>query len=284
MLAPGSRIEDYEVVRLVAVGAMCHVYEANTMPLGHPVALKVLHGMWCSDKNIVARFVNEASILQTIRHSHIVTLLMSGTLPDGSPYMVLEWLPNNLAHALAAARGPLAPNTAAHIASQIASALAALHERGIVHRDLKPANVLLDRESIDDAQVRLADLGLAKVRPEQRGEPIAIGHISTGGSALLGTWDYMAPEQWIKSKTVEPKADVYSLGVLLFQMLAGRLPFVAEQAKDLMALHLFKDPPMDRLQERAPARLRELVGRMLQKTPSTRPGLEEVLGELAEVR
>jgi serine/threonine protein kinase len=284
MLAPGSRVEDYEVVRLVAIGAMCHVYEAHaTTHLGRSAAVKVLHFTWCSDEGLVKRFFNEARILETIRHPHVVSLLSSGRLSDSAPYMVLEWVPGNLARALVDAEGALDASMAARIALQLATALGALHGQGIVHRDLKPANVLLDRDDLADAQVRLADLGLAKVRPAQEGAPIGIAHISTGGSTLLGTLDYMAPEQWIDSKTVDPRADVYSLGVLLFQMLAGRLPFVAEQPKDLMALHLFEDPPMARL-EGAPAALRDLVGRMLKKTLSTRPAMAEVIGELAAVR
>jgi serine/threonine-protein kinase len=214
MLAPGSRVEDYEVVRLVAIGAMCHVYEAHMTQLGRPVAVKVLHWMWCSDEGLVTRFLNEARILQTIRHPHVVSLLASGKLPDGAPYMVLEWVPGNLARALVDAGGALDPSTAARIALQIAAALAALHKLGIVHRDLKPANVLLDQYDLAGAQVRLADLGLAKVQPVQDGERIAVAPISTGGSTLLGTLDYMAPEQWIKSKTADPRADVYSLGAV----------------------------------------------------------------------
>jgi serine/threonine-protein kinase len=107
-----------------------------------------------------------------------------------------------------------------------------------------------------------------------------MAHVSTGGSALLGTWDYMAPEQWIKSKTADAKADVYSLGVLVFQMLAGRLPFVAEDAKALMALHLFEDPPMKRLRDEVPRDLRGLVERMLHKLPKSRPTMHEVVEQI----
>lgn len=269
------------MVRLLAMGAMCQVYEARSVTSARPVAVKVLHEVWCSDEGIVARFANEAHLLQGIRHPNVVHVLSSGKLADGQPYMVLEWLPGNLGSALLAARGGIEPRVAARVALQVARALSALHERAIVHRDLKPANVLLDRSDLVEARVCLADLGLAKVRGAQPGAPKPPGYVSTGGSELLGTWDYMAPEQWIKSKTVDPKADVYSLGVLLFQMLVGRLPFVAEEPKDLMALHLFETPPMARLGERAPAALRHLVGRMLAKTASGRPAMEEVIGELS---
>ncbi|WP_437876880.1 serine/threonine-protein kinase [Sorangium sp. So ce513] len=283
MLAPGARVESYEVVSLVDIGAMCHVYEARSEDGARSVALKVLHEVWCADETIVARFVNEASLLRSIQHPHIVPLLASGTLPAGTPYMVLEWLPSNLARVLADADGGLLPRVAARLASQIGAALVALHSRGIVHRDLKPDNVLLDACDVAGARVRLADLGLAKIRADPRTQELALGHVSTGGSALLGTWDYMAPEQWIKPKDAGPPADVYALGVLLFQMLAGRLPFVAEQPKHLMALHLFESPPMQRIDERTPPVLRALVGRMLGKVPATRPTMQEVVGDLGSV-
>jgi eukaryotic-like serine/threonine-protein kinase len=284
VLAPGTRVERFEVVSLVDIGAMCHVYEARSEESARTVAIKVLHDAWCADEAIVTRFFNEAGVLRSLQHPHIVALLASGTLPAGSPYMILEWLPSNLAHALIDAASGLPPRTAARVAGQIATALLALHGRGIIHRDLKPDNVLLDACDLVEAQVRLADLGLAKVRPEARSEELVVGHVSTGRSTLLGTWDYMAPEQWVKSKTAGAEADVYSLGVLLFQMLTGRLPFVADQPQHLMALHLFESPPMDRLGERTPAALRDLVGQMLNKIPSMRPAMQEVIGRLEGLR
>jgi eukaryotic-like serine/threonine-protein kinase len=284
MLGPGFRVEDYEVLAVVAVGAMCQVYEARAAAgAKQSVAVKVLHESWRDEQDIVTRFLNEASILRGFEHPHIVRLLASGSLSTGAPYMVLEWLPSTLECALAEAESVPDPRTAARLAREIATALATLHARGIVHRDLKPANVLLDACGLAVAQAKLADLGLAKVCPEPQGEQIAVGHVSTGGGTQLGTWDYMAPEQWIKSKTVDARADVYSLGVLLFQMLSGRLPFIAEEPMDLMMLHLLDRPPMDRLGERVPAAFRELVGEMLAKKASGRPSIEEVIQRLGEV-
>lgn len=280
MLAPGLIIENYEIVRLVAVGGMCHVYEARSKGESSSVAIKVPHTSWTADQEISRRFLNEARVLQEIRHPHVVTLLAAGTLPDGAPYMILQWLPFHLARVMAECQNMLTPARVIRLAAQIARALAALHDRGIVHRDIKAANVLLDVPDVDRAQVRLADLGLAKVVSERSNHPAALAHVSTGGSVLLGTWDYMAPEQWIKSKNVDAKADVYSLGVLVFQMLAGRLPFVAEAPKALMTLHLFEEPPMKRLNERVPAALKILVERMLYKLPKLRPAMHEVLEQL----
>jgi len=282
MLLPGSRVGEYEVARLAAAGAMCDVYEARQAPGGRRVALKVLNESWCLQGDVVGRFLNEARLLQGIRHPHVVALLACGSLPNGPPYMVLEWLPISLADALSGAAGRAAtPAEAVRVALQMADALGALHERGIIHRDLKPENVLLDVNDLAVAHSRLADFGLAKVRGAQATD-IAAVHVSTGGSVALGTWDYMAPEQWIKSKDAGPKADVYALGVLLFQMLAGRLPFRAEQPKDLMCLHLFEDPPLHLLGERTPAVVRDLVARMLSKTAPARPSMQEVLAGLSE--
>lgn len=283
MLGPGARVAGYEVVRLAGLGAMCHVYEARGAADGQRVALKVLHGSWCSDEEVLARFDNEASILRTTRHRHVVGLLGSGKLSGGAPYLVLEWLPRNLAQVLAEKGGPLEIRTASRFALHIASALGALHARGIVHRDLKAANVLVDRDDLAEAEVRLADLGLAKVSAHGERALVTPGGVSTGGSAMLGTWDYMAPEQWIKSKAVEPASDVYSLGVLLFQMLTGGLPFLAERSSDLMSLHLFAAPPLGRLPEETPAPLMDLVGQMLGKVPSTRPRTEVVSAQLLEI-
>lgn len=280
MLEPGTMAGEYEVIRLAGSGATSDVYEGREVGQAQRVAIKVLNEEWRSESEICARFINEARLLGSIRHQHIVSLLATGHLPAGTPFMVLEWLPDHLAGVLAQ-RGALEVSTAAEFAAQIARGLAALHERGIVHRDLKAANVLLSDPDPARARACLADLGLAKVRPERAEDGPVLEHVSTGGGARLGTWDYMAPEQWMKSKTVSPKADVYSLGVLLFLMLAGRLPFSADQAKALMFLHLFEEPLMGALASVAPPELVKLVADMLAKTAPPRPAMAEVVERLS---
>ncbi|WP_441291242.1 serine/threonine-protein kinase [Sorangium sp. KYC3313] len=288
MLASGSCVGRFELVRRVASGSMSEVYEGREAGSGRPVAVKVLRDAFCMDADTIARFLNEARMLERVRDPHIVGLVDCGRLPGGPPFMALEWLPASLHDVLASAGSGLSLHAAARVASQIAHGLLSLHERGIVHRDLKPANVLLDQRDPAVARAKLADLGLAKMPRASASEEASRGTVaatllpvSTGGAALLGTCEYMAPEQWLKSKDVEPKADVYALGVLLFQMLTGQLPFVGEDKGALMCLHLFERPPLHLLDHLASEELRDLITRMLSKRPWLRPDMREVLDPLA---
>jgi eukaryotic-like serine/threonine-protein kinase len=287
VLASGLRIQGYEVVRRIALGAMSEVYEARHLLSGSPVAIKVLQDEWCHDGELLARFLNEAHSLEAVRHPHLVTLLDWGTLPQGRPFMILEWLPFNLGGALASG-GTTTPSIAARVGAQVADALATLHDCGLVHRDLKPANVLFADQDLAVAQMKLADLGLAKVVPDRPAdrllgnvEPAGLVPLSTGGSAVLGTWDYMAPEQWVQSKTVGPQTDVYALGVLVFQLLAGRLPFLAEAPKDLMYFHILEPPPLRLLDEVVAPATRAFIARMLSKVATDRPAMREVMTVMA---
>ena len=288
MHAAGSRVGDYDLVRYVTSGAMSEVYEGRRSGSETSVAVKILHLDLCLYPNVVTRFLNEALALEALKHERIIALFAWGRLPETPPFMVLEWLPCSLEQALARAAGPLSTAVAARIGAQIAEAAAALHDRGIVHRDLKPANILLTEDNLTRAETKLADFGLMKVLGRKAenavpgaAAPIDLFPLSTAGSDLLGTCESMAPEQWIQSKSVDARADVYSLGVLLFQMITGALPFVAAQPKDWMALHTLRTPPLDRLDELAPLPLRELIARMLSKKIAPRPTMREVMSELA---
>ena len=291
MLTPGLRIGDYELLRYIATGAMSDVYEGRRSDGGPSVALKVMHEDLCAHADLLTRFHNEARALEALRNARLITLFAWGILPEGPPYMVLEWLPHSLEQVLTRAGGSVLAPVAARVGAQIGEALAALHDSGVIHRDVKPANVLLADEDLSRAEMKLADLGLCKVFREgaagaglEKAAVIPVFPLSTGGSDLLGTWEYMAPEQWIQSKTAGPKADVYSLGVLLFQMVAGRLPFTAEEQREWMAFHVLRSPPLDLLEGRASPPLRTLIARMLSKKAAERPTMRESAEELAALQ
>ncbi len=273
-LPPGASLGGYVVSRHVITSGMSEVYEARDARTGSRVAVKLMSPELCSQPELVARFQNEGRMLQHVPHEHIVRVFTLGELPRGPPYMVLEWVPWSLREELARAVA-LPASAAMRLGQQLASALTAMHERGFVHRDLKPSNVLLSPGADSGWRVKLADLGLAKALSSGAEPPVTLP-ISTGGSTCLGTCDYMAPEQWIASKTVGIPADVYALGLLLFQMLAGQLPFMATRQKDWMRLHLFERPQIERLEGRAPADLRTLISRMLAKEAAQRPSLHEI--------
>lgn len=290
MLSPGSRIGDYQLVRYAATGATSEVYEGAHLQSGQRVAVKVLHPELCRHQELVQRFLNEGHTLQQLHHVHIVSALAYGLLPEGPPYMVLEWLPMDLHRTLSGLASPLPPRAALRIISQLSNALESLHERGIIHRDLKPSNVLLPHAQLDSLDVKLADLGLAKVlpddplgttRPGQPTQPLL--PVSTANGALLGTWEYMAPEQWIHPKHVDTKADVYALGVLSFQLLTGRLPFIAEQQQDLMYFHLMTAPPVELLLGIVPETACALISAMLDKRPAPRPTAHDLTKSLSQL-
>lgn len=278
---PKSFVEKYQIIRCVSQGYVSFVYEARAPGESTSVAIKILREFWAPETEMAKRFANEHHALQSLHHPNLVRLLHTGHLPSGQPYMVLDWCPFDLAKVLLARNGGVSSVVTARIGAQIARGLRYLHEKGIIHRDIKPSNILLDTDNLDTAQVCLSDLGLSKVARDHRS---AAGmNISTAGTKQFGTLDYMAPEQWVKSKTVTGAADVYSLGVLLFQLISGTLPFVAEDAKGLMAMHLFKKPPMKWLGGDVSPALREMVERMLGKTPDERPSIGEVLKKLETI-
>ncbi|MFE8601697.1 serine/threonine-protein kinase [Archangium violaceum] len=279
MLAPGTRVGEYLLVRCVAVGATSEVYAARHATRREPAAVKVLSPEWCLHPEVVSRFLNEARTLQELRHPHLIQGLAAGVLPEGPPFMVLEWRPEDLHHALAHEGGRLAVPEGVQVLRQLAEVLAMLHARGIVHRDLKPANVLVSQRKPGAWCVQLADLGLAKRLATASGPDAALP-VSTAGSSLLGTGDYMPPEQWRSPKTVDDRADVYALGVLGFQLLSGRLPFIAGEQQSLMFCHVVRPPPLELLEGVAPAALRSLLARLLAKKAPERPSMAEVLGLL----
>src|SRR6185436_18397920 len=221
------------------------------------------------EASMVQRFLNEARAVNDIRHPRIVEVLDAGRLASGTPYIVMEHLTGESLAARLRQEGRLPLAVAVGIARQIAGALGAAHARGIVHRDLKPENVFLCEGGGGDGDptVKVLDFGIAKLRADLAGGGAETR--PTGG--LLGTPQYMAPEQWRTGVVADARIDVYALGLIVFEMLSGTPPFMGDSWVDLLHLHISGAPP--RLRERGvevPAALEAVVRRALAKEPGDR--------------
>jgi eukaryotic-like serine/threonine-protein kinase len=254
--AAGTVIGGYVIEGKVGAGAMSSIYRARHPDTGHVVAIKVLEAA-TGDPD---RFLREAKLLASLRHPAIVRYLDHGHTPKGQLYLAMQWLDGeDLGQRLA--RGGLTMAESVVLCLRVAGALAEAHERRIVHRDVKPANIFLPGGSLDEAV--LLDFGVA--RPERATEQLTV----TG--ALIGTPSYMAPEQ-VRGEPVCARADVFALGCVLYECLAGRPAFLAEHVLGVLARVLFQQPaPITELRPEVPAALAELVASTLAKRPEERP-------------
>jgi serine/threonine protein kinase len=218
------------------------VYLAEHTVMGWKAAIKVLRRSLSDDKVLVRRFINEARIIKSVRHPNIVEIIDVGILPDGLPYLVMELLEGETVGARLHRSGRMTVEGALDVTCQTALALQAAHDKGIVHRDLKPDNLFLVRDPEDPTRekVKVLDFGIAKLHDADGGSPSA--HTRSG--VLLGTPAYMSPEQCRGiAESVDHRADIYALSVILHQMLAGRAPFVGAGTGDVLIMHVSADPP-----------------------------------------
>ena len=265
-LPQGAVVGEYRIERELGRGAFGAVYHATHTVIGKQVALKVLGAQFSEDPAMAARFIDEARAVNRIAHPNIVDIFGFGVLPDGRKYCVMELLRGSTLAEHLKQHGPLPAPEALEILSQMAQALDAAHENGIVHRDLKPENVFLVRSSAGDASaphVKLLDFGIAQ---------IADGlHQRTGSNMVLGTPAYMSPEQ-CRGARIDFRSDVYSLGVLAFELFSGSLPFRGVNAFQLTAQHLTAEPPRpSEFHPQLPAAFDAAVLELLAKSADLRP-------------
>ncbi len=254
--------ERYRLEKVLGAGGMGTVYLAEHVLMEKKVALKVLHPTLAVVSSVMERFQHEAVALARIDHPNVVNATDFGKLPNGAYYLALQYVDGkNLAEVLAA-EGALGPQRAARIALQVARALEAAHAEGIVHRDLKPHNVMLTQVGDESEQAKVLDFGLAKLRSKTgEGRPVAEG-------SVFGTPHYISPEQ-VSGADVDERADLYCLGLILYEMLAGRRAYEGNDIKDVLRRQVSEEPlPLD---ESVPEVLRQLVQQLMQKQPSARP-------------
>ena len=269
----GDTLSDrYLLSGLLGTGGMAEVFLAYDLMLDRDIALKVLMEHYAKDERFVRRFQKEARSAAALNHPNVVQIYDQGRAEDGRYYIAMEHMTGGSLEDLILRRGPLGPWEAARLASQVAEALHAAHGRGIVHRDIKPQNVLLDKAG----NAKVADFGIA----------LAASRTSTSGTNLLfGTPSYMSPEQAMGER-VGPESDLYSLGVVLYEMLTGTVPFAAEGALATAMKHLTELPrPPRKRNASVPEAMDALVMELLTKDPEYRyPSAAQLIEDLRRTR
>jgi len=276
----GTRIGNFKVERLIGEGAMGSVYLGVHETIDRRVAIKVLRPQLAEREVPIARFIDEARSLSRLGHPGLVPVFDFGTTDDGHRYFLMEYVEGRTLEELLRG-GPLDPMRVVDIAAQIAAALSVAHQAGVIHRDLKPANLILVPVEDELEVVKVLDFGIAKLVAEE----LEGSSPRTLDGNLVGTPQYMAPEQARGRATIDGRADVYSLGALMYEALAGKPPFQSKSVLDLLVAHASKPaPPLDKIARGVPPALAALVMRCLEKDPARRPAsMDALTDELVEI-
>jgi tRNA A-37 threonylcarbamoyl transferase component Bud32 len=253
-------IGQYVIREKLGEGGMGEVYLADQPAIGRQVAIKVVHAQLREREHDehVERFRNEAKAAASLESPHIVQIFNWGEIEDGTLFMAMEYLSGRTLADVLHEQGPLEPELTVSIATQICTALSEAHAAGIVHRDLKPSNIMLIERGAEKNFTKVLDFGVAKLE----------GSDITRSGAMFGTPQYMSPEQ-LRAESIDGRSDLYSLGVMLFEMLAGELPFSSPTAVGFITAHLHQAPPP--LPRSVPSALAEVIALLLAKEPNERP-------------
>jgi serine/threonine-protein kinase len=264
MIEVGHTVGNYKVTAKLGEGGMGIVFLAEHPVIGRKAALKAIHPEHLRNAEVVARFVNEAKSINQIGHDHIVEVTDFGRTPAGDFYFIMEYLQGESLSERLHRDAPLEVPRAVAIAVQIADALEASHTHGVIHRDLKPENIfLVERSGVPDF-VKVLDFGLAKLLHDENGRH------DTRAGVVMGTPYYMPPEQ-CQGREIDRRADIYALGVILFEMLTGKLPFGGDGYTDVLVKQMtMRPPPARSLAPQVPEALDAVLLRALAKTPAER--------------
>jgi len=278
LLPPRSRLGRYEIVAPLGSGGMGEVYRARDPRLERDVAIKVLPERFATDRDLKLRFEREAKAAAALSHPHICSIFDVG-VEGGFHFIVMEYLDGEtLADRMA--RGLLPLQSSIEYAVQVVDALAEAHRHGVVHRDLKPSNMMVVRSGI-----KLLDFGVAKFRasPLDDDGSASTRSLDTGRGVLLGTLQYMAPEQ-LSGRGADASADVFSVGVVLYELITGVAPFAADSRAGVIAAILDREPPpASSFNAHIPIGLTRLVADCLEKQPRRRPTTEEATERLRTI-
>ncbi|WP_434301248.1 serine/threonine-protein kinase [Corallococcus exiguus] len=268
----GLKLGEYELRSRIGVGGMGLVYDGIQPLIGKRVAVKVLRPELAHSSEQVARLLAEARAVNAIRHRGIIDIFGFGQLPDGRQYIVMEYLDGQPLDAILAEKGRLPVPEALSLLDEVLAALGAAHGAGVVHRDLKPSNIFLVRQPDGTRYVKLLDFGLAK-----RGEGPTVRTAQTRTDMVVGTPEYMAPEQ-ARGQSVGPMTDLYAMGVVTFEIITGRLPFIGSSPVDLLMKHVEARPPRpSEFVPDLPPAVDAFILQMLTKDPETRPNSADAL-------
>src|SRR5215207_3784257 len=271
----GTEFAGYRIEALLGRGGMSVVYRAENARLGNKVALKLLAESLADDESFRERFVRESRTAAKLNHPNIVTIYDAGD-SEGVLYIAMRWVEEDLKAHLRR-EGPLAPDHALAVAAQVGSALDSAHARGLLHRDVKPANILLEPGEPGAPPIAyLADFGLTKHLESRSG--------ITASGQFVGTIDYMSPEQ-IEGREVDSRTDIYSLGCVIFESLAGGTPFRRETDVAVLWAHMREDPPpLSEVRPDLPRELDGVLAKAMAKSPEDRYGsCRELVADLRQV-
>lgn len=269
-------VDRFTVIAKVGEGGMGAVYRATQRGMDREVAIKVLLGDVARNESVVRRFHLEALAISKLRHPNTIQIYDFGETDDGLLYIAMEYLEGTSLHGLLEFEGVLSARRAVRIARQMGRSLREAHQKGIVHRDLKPDNVFLISLGEERDFVKVLDFGVAKLR-----EADGKGGTVTKTGTIFGTPRYMSPEQ-ARGKTVDVRSDLYAIGVMLFQMLTGRVPFDADNQLGVLIQHIQNNPPAFedvRSDLVVPTEVQELVYKLLSKRPEDRPQTAEAMNQ-----
>ncbi|HEV2863376.1 MAG TPA: serine/threonine-protein kinase [Pyrinomonadaceae bacterium] len=269
----------YRIDEKIDEGGMGCVYRATHVLMEKVIAVKVLHPALAADEKIVARFTREAKAASRISHPHAINVTDFGESDNGVVYLVMEYLPGRTLKDVVRSGGPMTLQRVVEIVRQVAGALDTAHAEGVVHRDLKSDNIMLQEAADGSDWAKVLDFGIAKIQQTER----SVHETDPGLTApniIIGTPQYMSPEQCAQASDIDARSDIYSFGIILFEMFVGHVPFTGDSPTVIMMKHL-QDPPPSVLDERKdlPAEVGRVVARALAKRPEDR---FQKVGELYE--